>query len=239
MSAAVDLCRDRGRHRRPRERRLRSHRRHLRQPRSAAGRPVRRHAGHGSRRAQVRRRSLRGGRGRSNRLAACRRPARAGRRHGESARGPRPRIARAVEARIVGVTGSVGKTSTKEALYAALDRVSGGKAHRSVKSYNNHTGVPLSLARMPREAEFAVLEMGMNNTGEIAALTRMVRPHLALDHRHRSGAHREPRLRRGDRRRQGRNLRRAWSRAASRSCPTTRRTATGWSARRGAMPTRS
>ena len=84
------------------------------------------------------------------------------------------------QARIVGVTGSVGKTSTKEALYAALDRVSGGKAHRSVKSYNNHTGVPLSLARMPREAEFAVLEMGMNNKGEIAALTRQVRPHLVL-----------------------------------------------------------
>jgi UDP-N-acetylmuramoyl-tripeptide--D-alanyl-D-alanine ligase len=81
---------------------------------------------------------------------------------------------------IVGVTGSVGKTSTKEALYAALDRISGGKAHRSVKSYNNHTGVPLSLARMPREAEYAVLEMGMNNKGEIAALTRQVRPHLAL-----------------------------------------------------------
>ena len=83
-------------------------------------------------------------------------------------------------ARIVGVTGSVGKTSTKEALFAALDRVSGGNAHRSVKSYNNHTGVPLSLARMPREAEFAVLEMGMNHKGEIAALTRMVRPHVAL-----------------------------------------------------------
>ena len=81
---------------------------------------------------------------------------------------------------IVGVTGSVGKTSTKEALYAALDRISGGKAHRSVKSYNNHTGVPLSLARMPREAVFAVLEMGMNKKGEIAALTRQVRPHLAL-----------------------------------------------------------
>jgi len=84
------------------------------------------------------------------------------------------------KARIVGVTGSVGKTSTKEALFAALDRISGGKTHRSVKSYNNHTGVPLSLARMPREADFAVLEMGMNNRGEIAALTRMVRPHIAL-----------------------------------------------------------
>jgi UDP-N-acetylmuramoyl-tripeptide--D-alanyl-D-alanine ligase len=83
-------------------------------------------------------------------------------------------------ATIIGVTGSVGKTSTKEALYAALDRNRPGKVHRSVKSYNNHTGVPLSLSRMPRDAEYAVLEMGMNNKGEIAALTRQVRPHLAL-----------------------------------------------------------
>ena len=81
---------------------------------------------------------------------------------------------------IFGVTGSVGKTSTKEALYAALERFAKGKVHRSVKSYNNHTGVPLSLARMPRDSEFAVLEMGMNATGEIAALTRLVRPHIAL-----------------------------------------------------------
>jgi UDP-N-acetylmuramoyl-tripeptide--D-alanyl-D-alanine ligase len=84
------------------------------------------------------------------------------------------------KATILGVTGSVGKTSTKEALFAALDRNRAGKVHRSVKSYNNHTGVPLSLARMPRDAEFAVLEMGMNNKGEIAALTRQVRPHVAL-----------------------------------------------------------
>ncbi|MFL6740257.1 MAG: UDP-N-acetylmuramoyl-tripeptide--D-alanyl-D-alanine ligase [Sphingomicrobium sp.] len=84
------------------------------------------------------------------------------------------------QAMIFGVTGSVGKTSTKEALYAALDRIAPGRAHRSVKSYNNHTGVPLSLARMPRDSEFAVFEMGMNNAGEIAALTRQVRPHLAL-----------------------------------------------------------
>ena len=83
-------------------------------------------------------------------------------------------------ATIFGVTGSVGKTSTKEALYAALDRNRPAKAHRSVKSYNNHTGVPLSLARMPRDTEFAVFEMGMNNVGEIAALTRQVRPHVAL-----------------------------------------------------------
>jgi UDP-N-acetylmuramoyl-tripeptide--D-alanyl-D-alanine ligase len=85
-----------------------------------------------------------------------------------------------VRATIFGVTGSVGKTSTKEALYAALERNRPGKVHRSVKSYNNHTGVPLSLARMPREAEFAVFEMGMNNPGEIAALARQVRPNVVL-----------------------------------------------------------
>lgn len=84
------------------------------------------------------------------------------------------------DAAIVGVTGSVGKTSTKEALYVALDRWRPGRVHRSVKSYNNHTGVPLSLARMPRDTELAVLEMGMNNPGEIAALTRLVRPNVAL-----------------------------------------------------------
>ena len=83
-------------------------------------------------------------------------------------------------ATIIGVTGSVGKTSTKEALYAALERNRPGKVHRSVKSYNNHTGVPLSLARMPRDAEFAVLEMGMNHAGEIRALTRQVRPNVAI-----------------------------------------------------------
>jgi len=82
--------------------------------------------------------------------------------------------------RVVGVTGSVGKTSTKEALFVALDRCRPGKVHRSVKSYNNHTGVPLSLARMPRDTEFAVLEMGMSNAGEIAALTREVRPHVTI-----------------------------------------------------------
>jgi UDP-N-acetylmuramoyl-tripeptide--D-alanyl-D-alanine ligase len=81
---------------------------------------------------------------------------------------------------VLGVTGSVGKTSTKEALAAALDRGRRGPVHKSVKSYNNHTGVPLSLARMPRDSAFAVLEMGMNNAGEIAALTRLVRPHVAI-----------------------------------------------------------
>jgi UDP-N-acetylmuramoyl-tripeptide--D-alanyl-D-alanine ligase len=83
-------------------------------------------------------------------------------------------------ARICGVTGSAGKTGTKEALYAALDRAAPGEAHRSVKSYNNHVGVPLSLARMPRGTRFGVFEMGMNHKGELAALTRLVRPHVAI-----------------------------------------------------------
>ncbi|MBV8688312.1 MAG: UDP-N-acetylmuramoyl-tripeptide--D-alanyl-D-alanine ligase [Alphaproteobacteria bacterium] len=91
------------------------------------------------------------------------------------------RAARArTDARICGVTGSVGKTGTKEALYAALERSAPGGAHRSLKSYNNHTGVPLSLARMPREARYGVFEMGMNHAGELAALTRLVRPHVAI-----------------------------------------------------------
>ena len=85
-----------------------------------------------------------------------------------------------VSATIVAITGSVGKTSVKEALFAALDRACPGQVHRSVKSYNNHTGVPLSLARMPRDTAFAVLELGMNHRGEIAALARAVRPHVAL-----------------------------------------------------------
>jgi len=84
------------------------------------------------------------------------------------------------EAKIIGVTGSVGKTGTKEALFAALERGARGSVHRSVKSYNNHTGVPLSLARMPAKSRFGVFEMGMNHAGELAALTRIVRPHIAL-----------------------------------------------------------
>jgi UDP-N-acetylmuramoyl-tripeptide--D-alanyl-D-alanine ligase len=83
-------------------------------------------------------------------------------------------------AKIVGVTGSVGKTGTKEALSAALARARRGAVHRSVKSYNNHTGVPLSLARMPADSAFGVFEMGMNHAGEIATLTRLVRPHVAV-----------------------------------------------------------
>ncbi|HEY0959778.1 MAG TPA: UDP-N-acetylmuramoyl-tripeptide--D-alanyl-D-alanine ligase [Novosphingobium sp.] len=93
-------------------------------------------------------------------------------------------LARAARGRgeplVVGVTGSVGKTGVKEAIFAALDRSSRGAAHRSVKSYNNHVGVPLSLARMPARARFGIFEMGMNHAGEIAALTRQVHPHVAV-----------------------------------------------------------
>ena len=84
------------------------------------------------------------------------------------------------DAQIVGVTGSAGKTGVKEALYAALDRASRGKAHHSLKSYNNHVGVPLSLARMPARTRFGVFEMGMNHPGELSALTRLVRPNVAI-----------------------------------------------------------
>jgi UDP-N-acetylmuramoyl-tripeptide--D-alanyl-D-alanine ligase len=81
-------------------------------------------------------------------------------------------------AKVIGVTGSVGKTGTKEALRLALS--SDGKTHASTASYNNHWGVPLSLARCPADARYAVLEMGMNHAGEIAPLTRLARPHIAL-----------------------------------------------------------
>jgi UDP-N-acetylmuramoyl-tripeptide--D-alanyl-D-alanine ligase len=80
----------------------------------------------------------------------------------------------------IGVTGSVGKTGVKEAIFAALERGSRGAAHRSVRSYNNHVGVPLSLARMPARSRFGVFEMGMNHAGEIAGLTQHVRPHVAV-----------------------------------------------------------
>jgi UDP-N-acetylmuramoyl-tripeptide--D-alanyl-D-alanine ligase len=87
---------------------------------------------------------------------------------------------RAVEAVRIAVTGSVGKTGVKEAIFACLDRASRGAAHRSVRSYNNHVGVPLSLARLPARSRFGVFEMGMNHQGEIAPLAAHARPHVAL-----------------------------------------------------------
>jgi UDP-N-acetylmuramoyl-tripeptide--D-alanyl-D-alanine ligase len=81
-------------------------------------------------------------------------------------------------AKIIAVTGSVGKTGTKEALRLAL--ATSGPTHASLASYNNHWGVPLSLARLPENARYAVFEIGMNHAGEIAPLTRLVRPHVAI-----------------------------------------------------------
>lgn len=91
-------------------------------------------------------------------------------------------LARAARARsqgtIIGVAGSVGKTGTKEMLATLLGAL--GKTHASKKSFNNHWGVPLSLANLPADAAFGVFEIGMNHPGEITPLSHMVRPHIAL-----------------------------------------------------------
>ncbi|HEY7798398.1 MAG TPA: UDP-N-acetylmuramoyl-tripeptide--D-alanyl-D-alanine ligase, partial [Hyphomonadaceae bacterium] len=79
---------------------------------------------------------------------------------------------------IIAVTGSVGKTSTKEMLRLALS--ASGLTHASAASFNNHWGVPLTLARMPRDTERAIFEIGMNTPGEIAPRSKMVRPHIAM-----------------------------------------------------------
>jgi UDP-N-acetylmuramoyl-tripeptide--D-alanyl-D-alanine ligase len=91
-------------------------------------------------------------------------------------------LARAARARfdgkVIAVTGSVGKTSTKEALRTVL--ATQGETHVSAASFNNHWGVPLSLARCPQAAQFAVFEIGMNHPGEITPLVALVRPHVAI-----------------------------------------------------------
>src|SRR4051794_29256562 len=83
-----------------------------------------------------------------------------------------------LSAQIIAVTGSVGKTSTKEALRRVLSAQ--GETHASAASFNNHWGVPLSLARCPATARFAIFEIGMNHAGEIEPLVKMVRPHIAV-----------------------------------------------------------
>jgi UDP-N-acetylmuramoyl-tripeptide--D-alanyl-D-alanine ligase len=89
------------------------------------------------------------------------------------------RAARArTAAHIIAVTGSVGKTGTKEALRHALSEI--GATHASAASYNNHWGVPLTLARMPKETQVGIFEIGMNHAGEITPLVAMVRPHVAV-----------------------------------------------------------
>jgi UDP-N-acetylmuramoyl-tripeptide--D-alanyl-D-alanine ligase len=81
-------------------------------------------------------------------------------------------------ARITAVTGSVGKTGIKQALYQALAR--SAPTHASIGNLNNHWGAPLSLARMPAHSRYGVFELGMNHAGEIAPLSCMVRPHVAI-----------------------------------------------------------
>jgi len=81
-------------------------------------------------------------------------------------------------ASVVGVTGSVGKTGTKDMLRTAL--APQGRVHAAVRSFNNHLGVPLTLARMPADVDFAIIEIGMNHPGEIAPLSRLVQPDVAI-----------------------------------------------------------
>jgi UDP-N-acetylmuramoyl-tripeptide--D-alanyl-D-alanine ligase len=82
------------------------------------------------------------------------------------------------DARVIAITGSVGKTTTKQMLSLCLGEL--GATHAAEKSYNNHWGVPLSLARLPRDAAYGVFELGMNHAGEIAPLAALVTPHEAL-----------------------------------------------------------
>jgi UDP-N-acetylmuramoyl-tripeptide--D-alanyl-D-alanine ligase len=93
---------------------------------------------------------------------------------GELAHAARKRV----KGRVIAVTGSVGKTSTKEALLHVLSAQ--GRTHASVASFNNHWGVPLSLARCPEDSDYAVFEVGMNHAGEIAELVKFVRPEIAI-----------------------------------------------------------
>ena len=86
--------------------------------------------------------------------------------------------ARATHTKVIAVTGSAGKTGTKEALRLAL--APSGSVHASAKSFNNHWGVPLSLANMPKTVTYGVFEIGMNHAGEIDVLTRLVRPEIAI-----------------------------------------------------------
>lgn len=81
-------------------------------------------------------------------------------------------------AQIIAITGSVGKTTTKEMMRTVLS--ASGKVHASAASFNNHWGVPLTLARMPRDTRFGIFEIGMNHPDEIRPLVKMVRPHVAM-----------------------------------------------------------
>jgi UDP-N-acetylmuramoyl-tripeptide--D-alanyl-D-alanine ligase len=145
------------------------------------------------------------------------------------ARASRPR-------RGVGVTGSAGKTSVKEALFAALDRGSRGRAHRSVKSYNNHVGVPLSLARMPARTQFGVFEMGMNHAGAFRAHPPGA-PACGHRHHHRPGPYRPFQRRRALPTPRPKSLK-GWSRAGWRSSRPTAAITSACAPRRRLMPAR-
>jgi UDP-N-acetylmuramoyl-tripeptide--D-alanyl-D-alanine ligase len=82
------------------------------------------------------------------------------------------------KAKIIAVTGSAGKTTTKEALRHCLSTC--GKVHASAASFNNHWGVPLTMAKMPADTEYGVFEVGMNHPGEIRHLIKFVQPHAAI-----------------------------------------------------------
>ena len=105
------------------------------------------------------------------------------------------------DGRVVAVTGSVGKTTTKEMLRCALSAF--GVTHAAVASYNNHWGVPLTLARTPRDARFCIAEIGMNHAGEIAPLGPPGPPARRRHHHDRQSACRPSGQHRGDRRREG------------------------------------
>jgi len=95
---------------------------------------------------------------------------------GNIARASRARLSK--DAKVIAVTGSAGKTSTKEMLRLALSQV--GNTHAAERSFNNKWGVPLTLARMPSSTEFCVVEIGMNHPGEIAPLSKLARPNVAI-----------------------------------------------------------
>src|SRR5690606_19127000 len=85
---------------------------------------------------------------------------------------------RRTSARIIAITGSAGKTTTKEALRVALGP--SGRVHAAARSFNNHWGVPLTLANLPADADFGIFEIGMNHPGEIRPLSELVAPHIAI-----------------------------------------------------------
>ena len=182
--------------RRHRQRRLRRHRRRVRQPRSAARRPVHRAEGRGDRRAPLRRQGLRQGAARCVVDRAGRWPACAGRRHdrraGRAGRAPRAR----------GRAGRSSASPDRSARPAPRRRCSPrstarsrGDAHRSVKSYNNHTGVPLSLARMPRTRALRRVRDGHEPCRRTRRADPAGAPARRDHHRDRAGAYRNLRRR--------------------------------------------